>query len=141
MPFLFAPETRARPRLSVNRVGPVPQSASGVGSDTGSDQEPLTASVVASTATSASPCVWVFPVELSARLPVVTYTVFRAASTTGFVQIVPPTWPSGTTFQVFTIWRVARFTRSSFPCTSGMSQRLATPTYAWPLSAAGLDQL
>ena len=45
IPFLFAAEHGRPPRLSLNSVGEVPQSASGVGSVTGSDQYPFMASV------------------------------------------------------------------------------------------------
>ena len=111
----------------MKRVGDVPQSGSGVGSESGSDHTPFTASVVAFNATIASVWVCEAPVELYARLPVVTKTELRAASTTGLVQIPPPTWPSGTTFQTLSTWRERRSTRISLPWTSGESQWLAIP--------------
>ena len=131
------PATSARPFPSVNRIGELPQSESAFAALLGICQRLLTASVVASRATIASDIVWLALLSV----PVVTYTVLVEVSIAGVVQIPPPTWPFGTKLtDAATRW-VVRSTRSSCPCTSGQSPRLAMPMYAELPTIRGLAQL
>src|SRR5581483_5227528 len=103
-PFLFAAAIRRRPCESVSSVAVVPQSESVVRSFAGSFQLSSGRIVLGSNATTAS-------AYGSSPLPVVRKSRLRAASTTGVVQIVPPVWPSGTTFHAPSIECEARSTR------------------------------
>src|SRR5712691_10278376 len=126
MPFLFATESSWCPAASVVSVGVVPQSESRTDASNGICQELRYCSVVALSATIACDwvCVWSFSV------PVETKIVFVAWSYAGVVHTPPPTCPFGTKLYVLTTMPCCApemATCSNCPCTSGLSQLLATP--------------